>query len=88
MQAYGTSGETPSSLAEEYMTNTSKVPILRPVDAFERLRPVYPQFFENVWPVSMEAVLEPGDMLVMPPGWWHAMRAEGDEPCWNVSMWY
>lgn len=37
---------------------------------------------------SMEAVLGPGDMLVMPRGWWHAMRGEGDGAVCSVSIWY
>ncbi len=75
-------------LAQQYMTNTSTVPVLRPILDFRQLRPIYPDFFANVWPESFEAVLKPGDMLVMPPGWWHAMRAEGEGPGWSVSMWY
>ena len=73
---------------QRYMTNTSTVPILRPMDDFQDLRPSFPDFFEHVWPVSLEAVLESGDLLVMPPGWWHAMRAEGEGVAWSVSMWY
>lgn len=75
-------------LAQQYMTNTSTVPILRPVKDFFQHRDRYPDFFDKVWPDSLEAVLEAGDMLVMPPAWWHAMRPEGNDPCWSVSMCY
>ncbi|KAK8858788.1 hypothetical protein IAR55_003018 [Kwoniella newhampshirensis] len=80
-------------LAEKYMTNTSKIPLLRPLshdyDSFESmLKNGYPDFYEHVWPVSLEAVLQPGDLMVMPPGWWHAMKGEGEGPGWSVSMWY
>ena len=77
-----------SNLAQEYMTNTSTVPIFRPINDFRQLRSKYPDFFDRVWPTSFEAVLEPGDLLVMPPGWWHAMRAEEDGPAWSISIWY
>jgi lysine-specific demethylase 8 len=80
-------GSNVDSLAS-YMTNTSQVPILRPVDDFQQLRPAYPDFFQHVWPVCMEDVLNPGDLLIMPPGWWHAMRAEGGGVSWSVSTWY
>jgi lysine-specific demethylase 8 len=57
-----------------YMKNTSSIGI----------------FKHEIPPIdgSMEAVLGPGDMLVMPRGWWHAMRGEGDGPVCSVSIWY
>ncbi|WWD05109.1 hypothetical protein V865_003181 [Kwoniella europaea PYCC6329] len=88
MHAYGEKTEVGDGLADQYMTNTSKVPILKPIDDFKRLESTYPEFFDHVWPRSLEELLESGDMMVMPPGWWHAMRAEGTEPAWSVSMWY
>lgn len=98
MYAYGQSHEPDeqsdteedgSDLAEKYMTNTSKVPIFRTGNlSTDELRERYPDFFEHVWPEAQETILEPGDLLVMPPGWWHAMRGEGTGPGWSVSMWY
>lgn len=81
---------TPSALAGEYMTNTSRVPLLRAEHEadFTALQPRFRDFFEHVYPRAMEAVLEPGDLLVMPPRWWHAMRGEGSGPCWSVSFWF
>lgn len=70
------------------MTNTSTVPILQDVDGSTDMKERYPAFFEHVYPSAMEAVLNPGDLLVMPPGWWHAMRGEGEDMCWSVSFWY
>lgn len=36
--------------------------------------------------LGQEAVLEAGDLLVMPAGWWHAMQ--GLSTGWSVSIWY
>jgi lysine-specific demethylase 8 len=82
------SGEEESTLASEYMNNTSTIPVLRPDITRDDLTKSNPLFMEHVWPHCMEAVLEPGDLMVMPPGWWHAMRGEGPGPGWSVSMWY
>ena len=73
-----------SAVAETFMTNTSRVPIFRQ-DACES---EYPEFFEKVKPLAQEAVLRPGDLLMLPPGWWHAMKGEGEGPGWSISMWY
>ncbi len=60
--------------AKTYMSNTSTIPIFKSTT--------------KEVPGSMEDVLEPGDMLVMPPGWWHAMRGEGDGMVCSVSIWF
>ncbi|ODN93385.1 hypothetical protein L198_05247 [Cryptococcus wingfieldii CBS 7118] len=90
MYCYGAGDDDSTSygLAEQYMTNTSRVPLLRDPVEFEKESLRFPAFFETVRPQSMEAVLNPGDLLVFPPGWWHAMRTEGEGPVWSVSMWY
>ncbi|WVQ73360.1 hypothetical protein IAR50_002929 [Cryptococcus sp. DSM 104548] len=90
MYAYGAEmDDQPSDgLAEQYMTNTSRVPLLRTAVDYEKESHRFPDFFEEVRPQSLEAVLNPGDLLVFPPGWWHAMRTEGEGPVWSVSMWY
>lgn len=85
MYAYADHESDDTDAVQSYMTNTSRVPIFR--EGFSN-RSLYPRFFEEVWPMAMEAVLEPGDMLVMPPGWWHAMRGEGGGVSWSVSMWF
>jgi D-lyxose ketol-isomerase len=85
MYAHGT--DKGMNLVAEYMTNTSRVPILMPTEDFHAEREDYPDFFQHVYPASMEAVLEPGDLLILPPGWWHAMRGEGG-PGWSVSIWF
>ncbi|KAK4687987.1 hypothetical protein P7C73_g2132, partial [Tremellales sp. Uapishka_1] len=91
MYAYGLSpikDHSTDSLTTQYITNTSTVPILRPAFDLAQIKEKHPSFYEHVWPVSLEAVLEPGDMMIMPPGWWHAMRGEGEGVGWSVSMWY
>lgn len=75
------------TLAGQYMKNTSTIPIMATQD-FRSLQSTFPDYFANVWDKSMEAILDPGDMLIMPPGWWHAMRGEGAGPAWSVSIWY
>jgi len=81
-------GTGEATIASQYMKNTSTIPILRPNVTSEDLAARYPLFDQHVWPHCMETILEPGDLFVMPPGWWHAMRGEGSGPGWSVSMWY
>lgn len=81
----------PAVSATSYMSNTSRVPVfsLDPPSSPISLRPsssdlqtdtnsLYPDFYKHVLPLSMESILEPGDLLVLPPGWWHAMRGESE----------
>lgn len=78
-------GGCPNDEAEVYATNTSQVPVFE-LSSSDRTK--YPHFFEQVEAECMEEILEPGDMLFMPPGWWHAMRGEGTTFAWSVSMWF
>ncbi|KAF9511504.1 hypothetical protein BS47DRAFT_1165400 [Hydnum rufescens UP504] len=63
--------------------NTSRVKIFKPE---EDSKNKFPLFYAHVQPHAMSAVLEPGDLLVFPPGWWHAMRSE--ETSASVSLWF
>jgi hypothetical protein len=65
---------------EPTMSNTSRVDVFAP-DGTQ-----FPLFTEHVAPHSLGALLEPGDLLYFPPGWWHAMRSE--ETSFSVSMWF
>ncbi|RXK40309.1 hypothetical protein M231_02423 [Tremella mesenterica] len=88
MYCHAESGDE-DTIASKYMHNTSTVPIfLRDETSTTELRQRFPDFFERVVPLSHEAILNPGDLLVFGPGWWHAMRGEGDGPGWSISMWY
>ncbi|KAK1220428.1 hypothetical protein PQX77_016809 [Marasmius sp. AFHP31] len=48
----------------------------------------YSEFWKHVVQdeLTMSATLEPGDLLFLPPGWWHGMRAE--DTSFSVSMWF
>ncbi|BGP11088.1 hypothetical protein JCM10049v2_006987 [Rhodotorula toruloides] len=86
-----------SAPAEQYMTNTSSLDVTVPpprssnspcADEYDAKKPSpYPlAFAEHVEPHARQAVLEAGDVLVMPPRWWHAMY--GLERSFSVSMWF
>ena len=61
------------------MSNTSQVNVFDPSED-------HPEFETNVIPKATSALLQPGDLLFFPPGWWHAMRSE--EASFSVSMWF
>lgn len=86
MESYSIDSDRGSAAAKEYMGNTSRVPILK--EAPEEVWKQHPRFKEAVYPHARETILRPGDMLFMPPGWWHAMRGESDGPGWSVSIWF
>jgi ribosomal protein L16 Arg81 hydroxylase len=64
------------------MSNTSRVDVFGDAECHND----YPEFTEKVCPHAVSAILEPGDVLFFPPGWWHAMRSE--ETSLSVSMWF
>jgi ribosomal protein L16 Arg81 hydroxylase len=59
----------------DLLQNTSRIDVFRSSDVTPRLTQE-----------AMTAVLEPGDLLYMPPLWWHAMRSEDISA--SVSMWF
>lgn len=63
------------------MSNTSRVDVFSKVDENE-----FPDFQNEVVPSAIHAILEPGDLLFLPVGWWHSMRSE--ETSFSVSMWF
>ncbi|GAA5911934.1 uncharacterized protein JCM6883_000738 [Sporobolomyces salmoneus] len=79
----------------EYMTNTSTIDVTQPLpssppstssssdiqDSNYTL-----QYLERVESVAQQIVLEAGDILVMPPGWWHAMKSL--ETSFSISIWF
>lgn len=70
--------------ATALMSNTSRLPLLRGTPP-SRIK--FPRFYTEALPDALEGVLGEGDLLVMPVGWWHAMRMEGG-PGWGCSFWY
>jgi len=70
--------ETPAMTT--MLSNTSRV------DVFSSNTADFPAFESVVRPSALCAVIEPGDLLYIPPGWWHAMRSE--DISFSVSMWF
>ncbi|KAG8971456.1 hypothetical protein FRC05_011029 [Tulasnella sp. 425] len=68
----------------ENVKNTSQVDVFAE-DTASATRE-WPEFARRVVPQAMSVVLEPEDMLFLPPGWWHAMRSE--ELSFSVSFWF
>ncbi|GAA5911914.1 uncharacterized protein JCM6883_000732 [Sporobolomyces salmoneus] len=79
----------------EYMTNTSTIDVTQPLPSSppstssssdlsdSNYTRHYLQYAE---PVAQQIVLEAGDILVMPPGWWHAMKSL--ETSFSISIWF
>ncbi|KZT70177.1 Clavaminate synthase-like protein [Daedalea quercina L-15889] len=64
------------------MSNTSRVDVF----GVRERQSEMPMFWEEAVPHAMSVMLEPGDLLFFPPGWWHAMRSETTS--FSVSMWF
>lgn len=77
-----------ASLQAQFMTNTSRVDVLRSLQTqqLEELQTRFPAFVDRVAPEAIQVILEEGDMLVFPPGWWHSMMSLS--PSINLSMWF
>lgn len=63
------------------MTNTAQVDVFSDQD-----KEKFPLFWQDAVPEALSATLEPGDVLIFPPGWWHAMRSE--ETSFSLSIWF
>ncbi|KIY43335.1 Clavaminate synthase-like protein [Fistulina hepatica ATCC 64428] len=65
------------------MSNTTRVDVFAESSDEQQQ---FPEFLEKVVPDAMTAILEAGDALFFPPGWWHAMRSETTS--FSISMWF
>lgn len=72
------------------LSNSSRIDVFREcnldTNSSDEMIEQFNVFRQVVVPQAMGAVLEPGDMLFFPPGWWHAMRCE--ETSFSVSLWF
>ncbi|KAG8874728.1 hypothetical protein FRB97_005686 [Tulasnella sp. 331] len=68
------------------LSNTSRVDVFS-TSNLPRSDNAVPLFYTHVVPsLAQRVTLQPGDMLLFPPGWWHAMRSE--DVSISVSMWF
>ena len=70
-----------ANLLAPSMANTAQVDVFS-----DQSKNKFPLFWRDAVPEALSAILEPGDVLFFPPGWWHAMRSE--ETSFSVSMWF
>jgi lysine-specific demethylase 8 len=63
------------------MDTTSRIDVFS--DACEE---DFSDFWDHVVPTALHETLESGDLLFIPPGWWHSMRAE--DSSFSLSMWF
>lgn len=80
MYPYPMSSPSDSLAVSPSMMNTSRV------DVFAPLNSEFPDFQDQAIPKALQGRLEPGDLLFIPPGWWHAMRSETTS--FSVSVWF
>ncbi|EGG03103.1 uncharacterized protein MELLADRAFT_78659 [Melampsora larici-populina 98AG31] len=77
-------------LQTSFMKNTTQVDVLMSCDPkhdqLDSIKERFPDFVDKVMPEAMQIVLEEGDLMVMPPGWWHSMKSLS--PSISVSIWF
>lgn len=81
-----TTSSSSNSNANSNSNSSAALSNTSPHDVFAPLTSLSPTFAETVTPKASSALLEEGDVLFFPPGWWHAMRAECAS--FSVSMWF
>ncbi|KAH9821243.1 hypothetical protein DFH28DRAFT_584837 [Melampsora americana] len=83
-------GKEDESLQTSYMTNTSQVDVLMTCDPkddqLDSIKEKFPEFVQKVMPEAMQIVLEEGDLMIMPAGWWHSMESLSSSI--SVSIWF
>ncbi|POW22325.1 hypothetical protein PSHT_01423 [Puccinia striiformis] len=88
MYPFGSTPPTIDRPEEEDQDHDDKETCLGSVepDRLDEFRTRFPNFVEKVMPEALQIILEEGDMLVMPPGWWHSMKSL--TPSINLSVWF
>lgn len=83
----GTNSSDEPGMSNGVLSNTSRIDVFSDYRTTNRnMSSDYALFQETVVPEAMSTILEPGDVLFFPPGWWHAMRSE--TVSFSVSMWF
>ncbi|KAF8654239.1 hypothetical protein AX16_003760 [Volvariella volvacea WC 439] len=67
--------------ASTSLSNTSQVDVFSNENTGD-----FEGFWKEVTPIAQSATLSPGDLLYLPPRWWHAMRSE--ETSFSLSFWF
>ncbi|KDN43120.1 hypothetical protein RSAG8_06273, partial [Rhizoctonia solani AG-8 WAC10335] len=65
---------------EGMMGNTSSIDafaLSAPDMGSDTLETSHPLFHQHALPLSQSTTLKPGEALIIPPGWWHAMKGQG-----------
>jgi hypothetical protein len=78
-----------TTAAQQYMSNTSRLDVIAASlddSPTSTTRQQFPDFYAKALPRAFQAVLEPGDVLLMPVGWWHSLKSL-DASC-SVSIWF
>ncbi|KAF8604377.1 Clavaminate synthase-like protein [Ceratobasidium sp. AG-I] len=72
---------------EGMLGNTSSLDVFALSQSSSQNPNAYPLFYEHALPLAQSTILSPGDALIIPPGWWHAMRGVGGGS-FSVSFWF
>ena len=65
-----------TTITETLMANTASLDVFDPIELIP----------DHVRAGAAKAILAPGDLLYMPPGWWHSLRSLTRS--FSVSMWF
>ncbi|CAO1639300.1 unnamed protein product [Sympodiomycopsis kandeliae] len=68
------------------MTNTSQVPVFAQGPKSPLYEDEYPDFTDHVEPSASYALLQAGDLLFLPPKWWHSFKSL--EKSISLSTWF
>jgi len=75
-----------ANTVEPLMSNTSQVDVFSTSMVAAHASKRHRAFWNEVPEKALSVTLDPGDLLIFPPGWWHAMRSE--DVSFSVSIWF